>query len=206
MDGLDVVDANHMRNGEGPNATDSPGISDSPGITGPEHIAAAKTSPLVSVRDRIEKARRARIYDNVIPHTDYVIRYGPLGEERRVEIAETRGRDDADDKELEVLASADVLATTCIGIFEKVDGRLVSFDPENPGEASVDPETNEVRGTPLTFKSPRTRELLGVLGAESAVEVVRAFYPFDGDVINAGNAVFRLSGFFRNELAGNLGN
>lgn len=171
----------------------------------PEQVAAAKSSPLVSVRDRIEQARRKRVYDDVIPHTDYVVRYHPIGEERRVEISENRAKVSGDDPELELLASADALVATCVGIFEKVDGKLVSFDPSNRGGARVHPETDVVEGTPLTFSSKRTQELLGI-DTDSAVEVVRAFYPFDGDIISASNTVFRLSRYFRSGLAENLGN
>lgn len=171
----------------------------------PEHLAAPRTSALTSVRERLQAARRKRVWDHEIPYTEgYVVRFRPLGEERRQEISDHRGKEK--EKNLRVLlSSADVLVECCLGIFERVDGKLVSFDPTDRDAAYVDPETNEIVGTPLTFNSTRTQDLLGIEGA-TAVTTVQAFYPTDGDIIGASDRIIELSGFVRAEIANDLGN
>lgn len=154
---------------------------------------AAPTSPLSEVRARLNRARRKRHVDVPVPFTDgYVVRYGPIPDQRRQEILDNRRQEKG---EVLVLASADVLASACLGIFDTVDGKLVSFDPDD-GTTYVDAETDQIVGRPLTFSSPRTIEILGA-EASDAVSVVRAFYATDGDIISASDRVMEVSGYFR---------
>lgn len=79
----------------------------------------------------------------------------------------------------------DVLIDTCVGVHERIDGKLVSIDPDDRD------------GDPPTFTSPRLLELLGV-ESQRASDAVRELYAvtdeYDGDVITAANEVLHRSG------------
>lgn len=165
---------------------------------------AASSSPLRSVRDRIAAARKKRFADIDTPWIEgYFVRYQPIREERREGIVKKRRK--LKDEQL-LLMSADILASCCVGIFERTtDDERVSFDPSDPHGAYIDDDGNVV-GDPLTFGHPRAAELIGVEPG-NAVRAVRGYYASDGDIISVADQVVELSGYVRRDLSeGDAGN
>jgi hypothetical protein len=129
-------------------------------------VAAAPGSALEAFRAR---RKRRRYVDLRVPDTEPAIwvRYGPLPQHRIDAHVLRYAR--SKDKDRTVKRESALLAEACIGVFEVVDGREVSIDPDDRD------------GEWPTF-GERLAELLGI-PATSAGEVVRDLYGEDAAVM-----------------------
>lgn len=150
-------------------------------------VPAAPGSPLASLRERREVAVSKLFTDRVVPRLEPAtvwVRYKPIPQ-RRIEAANKQAAA-SKDKDRDVIANAAVLAEACLGVFEDLDGKLVSIDPEDRD------------GDWPTFND-RLAELLGVR-AGKAGDIVRGLYLTDGDVISTVREVVKWSGFVDEQL------
>lgn len=152
-----------------------------------EQTPAPEGSVLATLRERRERVQAALVKDLAVPRYDppIYVRYKPLPS-RRLNAANKQAAASSD-KDAEVIANAGILAEVCVGVFEVVNGREVSIDPESRD------------GELLRFADRRLAELLGVK-AGKASEVVRALYATDGDIISTVNDLGVWSGFAREQL------
>lgn len=142
---------------------------------GDEHTSpAAPGSVLAGLRKAREKALSALTIDLQVPRLDppVYVRYRPI-QQRELEAANKRGAElaQAKDPDAYVTANAVVLTNACVGIFGTVDGK-----PD--GDPASWP----------TFDS-KLADLLGLPPEASGVELVRALYLTDGDVITTADAL-----------------
>lgn len=77
------------------------------------------------------------------------------------------------------------------------DGRLVSIDTDDPDGAHVD-DSGQLRGTPLTYASERTWELLGV---DTARDAVKTLHPAPGRIDVEASVITRLTGYGQDDDA-----
>ena len=144
------------------------------------------------LRDRIAQARLDDVLEvPVAGLEDVVVRYCSLPHEAVVEIQKSKNRETLRD-------NAHILVRACVGVFERVDGELVSVDPDDREAARV--KDGQVVGDPLTFTSPRFAELVGV-DSDDATDVVMALYAdADGHLISAATAVMRHGGYISDDM------
>lgn len=142
---------------------------------------AAPSSQLSRLRDRRQKVVDALQIDYAVPRYDPPIwvRFRPVGdgEASRINKSIEKSKDD----EVNVIANAKILANACLGVFEIIDGKEVSLDPENPDE--------------LTKFDERLARELGLPESARGVDVVRALYATDGDVIATAQRLSEFSGY-----------
>lgn len=138
-----------------------------------------------TLRDRIAARRqeRGKPFALETPIEGVWVSYKPIPSGKLEDIHRRRKKEKAKGRGLAI--NIDVLIDACVGVHERIDGELVSIDPDNrDGEA-------------LTFTSPRLLELLGV-ESQLASDAVRELYAVtddhDGDVITAANEVMHRSG------------
>lgn len=153
---------------------------------------ASAGAPIRSLRNRAEEARHRRFIDRPVPGYDpaIVVRYRALDPDE-IEAIEKKT------KKLPLmqrakLNSARVAIAACLGIFDEVDGKKVSVDPNDP-DTYID-ENDEIVGKPVIFTSPRLAELLEIEGDASATKCVFELYAVDGDVIRVGSDLVDFSG------------
>lgn len=158
-----------------------------PGLT-----PAAEGSVLADLRTRRERAKAALTTDLEVPRLDppVYVRFKPPTQ-ARIDAANQRARN-GNDKDATVLANAIVIADSCVGVFEIIDGEKVSVDP-----------TDRDGTWPLFDK--RLARLLGV-PAGRAADVVRALYLTDGDVLSTSAKLAEWSGFATEQLELDEGN
>jgi hypothetical protein len=160
---------------------------------GAEPIEAPEGSELASLRDRVNKAK-ARKFDLQVADLDppVFVRYRPVPAEA---LDKTHKRTEQLRKDRTVITNAIILADHCVGIFELDDGR--TDEDGEPLKVSIDPEDRD--GEWPKF-GPRLAELLGQPMLKKAVDVVRAFYPFDGDVISTAQDLAIKSRYARDQI------
>ncbi|MFW6776070.1 hypothetical protein ACOACO_17435 [Nocardioides sp. CPCC 205120] len=146
-------------------------------------VPAASDTPLEAVRGRL-RDRRAKAADGLqldlpVPRLEppIYVRYRPVSNR---EIKEVNARyAKSKDKDREVLVNASLLARACLGIFEEVEGELVS-----PLDGGPDfPKFDEAMAAELGSNST------------VATEVVRALFLTDGDIISQATQVAQWSGY-----------
>lgn len=151
-----------------------------PGAAQPEP-ELADSAPLAQLRKKIDTARNKRVLDDPVPGLDdrIVVRFRPIQSAELTRI--TRERQKAPIEDQALLAACDVLATCCLGIFERDEkGELV---------ASGDLLATS-NGTPLTFAT------LKLASTGRAEDEVQALYgSVDGDVISTSDRIVRFSGY-----------
>lgn len=161
---------------EFPNEFDA--VDESAGLT-----PAADGSTLALLRDRVATAKKKLQLDLEVPRLDppVFVRFKPPTQ-KRIEAANELARKLRNQKggEAVIIANAGLLADVCLGVFEVIDGREVSIDPEDRD------------GDWLKF-GPRLAELLG-LKTNKASDVVRALYLTDGDIISTSDKLAVWSG------------
>ncbi len=152
----------------------------------PDEAPVAEGSVLAGLRERREQAKTKLVKDLAVPRMDppVYVRFKPIPSRRLT--AANKQAAASGDKDAEVIANAGVLAEACLGVFEVIDGREVSIDP------------NDRDGEHPKFD----RRLAGLLGvpAGKASQVVRALYLTDGDIISTVNDLGIWSGFAREQM------
>lgn len=147
-------------------------------------VDAPTGSALFDLRAIREKKLAALYIDLPVPRwgdegtPEIVVRYKPT--KPSVALSATEKRRSAKDPEWLMLANADVLVDACVGVYAVYKGKQYSLRPGEPDG-------------PWTRFDPDLAENLG-LSTKRAVDVVRALYLTDGDLIGAVNALAEWSG------------
>lgn len=142
---------------------------------------AATGSRLESLRDRRAKALQAAYLDLEVPRIDppIYVRFAPVPM-HRIQSA-NKLTEKSKDQDRIVITNAAILAGACQGVYEIVDGTEVSIDPDD--RFGDWPKFDE-----------RLAGLLGV-DASKAIEVVRALYITDGDIVSTADKLAEWSGY-----------
>lgn len=123
-----------------------------------------------NLRERLAQARRENFIDMRVttPAFEglYVRCRAMTPQELNAAIERNAGKDEAG-----VSSAVDVLVSTCVGIWEEVDGKGVS--PVDGFSGVIDLDTLDLSGDLPTFSSPEMAEALG-LDEQSAEANVRA--------------------------------
>ena len=156
-------------------------------------------SPRRSLRERVQRQRDQRVKLLSVPDLDGVaVLYRAINDETRQRIAkQSKRRQGGKPGVGDPVADASVLVDACVGIFERVEGRWVSVDPDAREGAWLDVGDDgsiKVQGDPVTFASEVVQEMLGTKDRPTA-ETVRELYVTDGDMMAAAAAVMEHSGY-----------
>lgn len=153
---------------------------------------AAAGSPLSSLRARREDAKKGLHLDVAVPRLDppVYVRFAPATQ-AQIDRAAKR-HEKSKDADKSVITNAVILAEACQGVFEVIDGEAVSVDHRD-------------RDGEWPCFDDRLAELLGV-DASKAVDVVRALYLTDGDVIKVASQLAEWSGYSAEDLEEYSGN
>jgi hypothetical protein len=143
------------------------------------------------LQQRLDRARAAAHDDIPVAGLggDVVVRYQPLS---RDTIDELQQRYEG--RMLEFNPS--LIIRACVAILARGDdGRLVSIDPDDT--ATYVDDNGELHGTPLTYASERTWDLLGVSHGDGATRnaAVTLHAAAEGAIDQEANTVIRLSGY-----------
>ena len=177
------------------------GRSDSPPLPGT--LAQAPIgSPLSDLRKRIKDNRRKRTLDLRVPGLDDIyVRFQPMASEFLAMIDEKYAGEKAEPNDIppSLRMECESLIHCCLGIFQEVDGSLVSIDPETRCYVNDD---NEIVGEAVTFTSVRLAELIGTPegGWSVAIRNVLCLYGSDGDVHATGRRLTAFSGFLGTQI------
>lgn len=135
-----------------------------------DETPTAPVTGIGSLRARREKAREALTLDLVVPRYDppIYVRLKPVTQ-ARIE-AGLKQAEKSKAKDASLAANAALIATACVGIFEK------------DGDTDVSIDADDRHGDLLTFSDERTAELLEV-PMTKAGDLVRALYLTEGDVM-----------------------
>lgn len=145
-----------------------------------------------SLRDRLAEARE-RAYLDLIPFapslSDLRVRCRAL----RPDELDRSMRAHADDDTPGVSQALDMIVTTCVGIYEVLDGKGVSLVESLNG--TVDLKTGKVSGVLPTFSTPELGEALGVEDGTAAAAVRALLAPHDSDLplTSYGQEIMRFS-------------
>lgn len=157
----------------------------------PGERPAAPDSPLASLRERRERAKKKLHLDLFVPRYEppVVVRYQPiarpvltLANKRAAELAEKK------DPDATVIGNAVALTHACLGVYDASGKELQSIDPS---------------GEPPRFDE-RLARLLELPDGATAVDVVRALYMTDGDIIAAVSEVSEWSAIAERRQAEDL--
>lgn len=147
-------------------------------------IPAPEGSALFDLRALRERKLKDLYKDLPVPRwgedgtPEIVVRYKPS--KPQVALRATEKRRTENDPDWLILANADVLVDACIGVYAVYQGKKYSLKPGEPN-------------APWTKFDRNLAENLGI-ETNRAVEVVRALYLTDGDLIGAVNALAAWSG------------
>ena len=142
--------------------------------------------PIASLRERREAIRSTLYYDLQVPRweaPEIWVRFDPIKASRADQVIQARM--DSKDDERGVLLNADLLASSCREIWASVPGDDTRYSLNVNGVIGVGP---------LTRFDPALAAALGLPDGSKAVDVVRALYWTDGDLIAAANALAEWSG------------
>lgn len=155
-----------------------------------EEVSKPPAKQLPRLREAIQNARAKRHFERpVFGMENLVVRFRAIGEDEREKIVEKHSK--GNPPAARYLINAALVATACIGIYERDGDELVTR-----GEF-LQADGDE----PLTFSDTRFQDLIGITQG-SAPAAVRAFYGTDnGDVIGLGDEIVQFSGFLGAEIA-----
>ena len=153
------------------------------------------SSPLTSLRDRIDRARRQAVTDLPVAGLDGVwVRYQALDHDAVDQALKKRNTAALD-------GDISALARSCVSILlnpEQADPELAAaFD----GSAPWLNDDGELSAGPLTFSSDRLAGLLGLETPARPAETVRALFPLE---LNISDHAAHVANFSRGE-AGTVG-
>lgn len=153
------------------------------------------SSPLASLRDRIEHARRQAVTDLPVAGLDGVwVRYAALDHDAVDQALKKRNSSPLD-------GDISALARACVSILlnpEQADPELsAAFDDAAPWLN----DDGSIAGEPLTFSSDRLAVLLGLDTPARPAETVRALFPLE---LNISDHASHVANFSRGE-AGTVG-
>lgn len=162
---------------------------------------AASGSPLAHLRGRIASWRDEAYVDLQVPRShdpEVFVRFGTIPHAKVKAIFERQEKAGKRNKrkDWEVVANAELLADTCLGIYLVLDGEPYPFDVDATAPVELDKlDPDELPGFDWRAASllpdfadvPRDRI--------AAVDVVRALYVTDGDILATGDAVSRHCGY-----------
>jgi hypothetical protein len=149
----------------------------------PAAVAADLTSPLASLRKRRAEIIEDLYLDIKVPrweNPEIYVRFKPLSTVKLGASLERRRKSKVDDWSL--LANADMLVDSCLGVYAVVDGDLNNKLSLAPGDP---------KGVWTKF-DPALAAALGV-DAQRAVDVCQALYLTEGDLIDTANKLFTWS-------------
>jgi hypothetical protein len=171
----------------------APAISVTSAETAVAPVTAAAGSPLFDMRT-IRAGKLAKLYKDLeVPrwdeggHPKVMIRYRPISQTSALNSVEKRQSSKA--KDWVMLANADQLVQSCVGVYVlkdddaftlAPDGSWVEFDPKGAGEAEF-----------VGFSGPRAPELAAAFGinldgeASKAVALCKGIYFTEGDMAGA---------------------
>lgn len=142
------------------------------------------STAILSLKARREKIKENLYIDLQVPRwedPEIFVRFGPIDSVRSEQAIERRRKTNS--KEFGILANADILAQSCIGVYACLDGNRET-------KYSLNPDTPEGAWTKF---DPILARNLGLI-TDSAVDVVRALYYTDGDLIQAATTLVDWSG------------
>jgi hypothetical protein len=146
-------------------------------------------TPLVSLRNRREEIVSNLFIDIKVPRwedPEIFVRFKPVSATRLNSAIEKRRKQKSDDWSL--LANADMLVDSCVGIYGVIDG-----DKDNKLSLRIgDPNGS------LTKFDPELGAALGV-DAQRAVDVCTSLYLTEGDLLEVANRLFQWSGVASDE-------
>lgn len=154
-------------------------------ITGERPAAAG--SPLGSLRARREQKIAKLFKDIEVPRWDEVgppvfVRFKPVADERVTAI--TKRFEKSKDRNKDVIVNALILSEGCVGVYQLIEKKLVSIDEGN---------------APPTFNE-RLAELLGLDDTSGGVvDIARALYFTDGDLLGCSSKLAEWSGYTLDE-------
>lgn len=159
-------------------------------------LDAASTSPLDVLR-RVRDDKRAEMHlDLEVPRwrtgdneTGFAVRFRPMRTSEMIKAVERHEKTQKKVDDWLVNANADVLAKCCVSVIAIVDGERVNLDGGDPAV------------TPTTFNHSGLADALGVpTDPIRQVDVVKALYFTDGDLMNAANKLSEWSAQRTEEL------
>jgi hypothetical protein len=142
------------------------------------------STAILSLKARRDKIKESLYIDLQVPRwedPEIFVRFGPIDSVRSEQAIERRRKSNT--KEFGLLANADILAQCCIGVYACLDG-------DHDTKYSLNPDDPE---GPWTRFDPDLARNLGLI-TDAAVDVVRALYYTDGDLIQAATTLVDWSG------------
>jgi hypothetical protein len=152
------------------------------------------------LRDRRQKAVDSLFLERQVPRLDppVFVRFKPL-EGHRVD-AINKAASKSKDPERSVVGNARALAESCVGIYEKIDGQIVSVDPTDERVVEI-PDDPKAPLPAIPDDWPKFDATLAALlgmanpATVTAVQVVRELYLTDGDVTSEAGELTAWSGY-----------
>jgi hypothetical protein len=154
-----------------------------------EQAAQAPVTPLLSLKNRRSQIVDSLYIDIKVPRWDepeIYVRFKPVSTIKLAAAVDKRRK--SKDDEWSLLANADMLIASCIGIYAVLDG-----DTDN--KLSLDPAGPTSNWTKFDKK---LAESLGI-EADEATDVVRGLYFTEGDLIDTANRLFAWSNIANEE-------
>ena len=151
------------------------------------------------LRDRVEKARKERVYWHTVSDMGLVLKCSPLPETRRKKIEKRWANKNSDDSDF--MVSAEVVVTAVEAIYELPYPEWKDGDTDDSGNKILPTEP------PAGFDSPPgfgDHELMDEFGVSNAAECVKAFFPAQGDVMGAARSIMVFSGYISPEATENI--
>lgn len=155
-------------------------------------VEAAEGSVLSSLRARRRKSVENLHFDLEVPRYDppVYVRFKPVSQQKVEDTYRRTEKRKGQDRT--VVTNAIILAEACLGVFEVIDGREVSVDPDDrDGEW---PKFDERLGKLLTSIEDGERP------PSRASDVVRKLYLTDGDIISTSQDLSYRSGYAQEQL------
>lgn len=156
---------------------------------GEDEVTTSLVSPLAALKRRREEIINDLFIDIRVPRwsePELYIRFKPVSAIRLGAAIERRRKQKGDDWSL--LANADMLVESCVGIYAVVDG-----DHEN----KLSLKEGHPNGKWTRF-DPDLAQALGI-EAERAVDVCTALFMTEGDLLDTSNRLFRWSNIANEE-------
>jgi hypothetical protein len=162
-----------------------------------------KETPLLSLKKRRQDLVEKLHIDLKVPRwgddgstPEIFVRYGPVDSSRLEKAVDVRRKINKD--EWSILANADILTISCLGVYACLDGNYenkYSLDPAHTEHPSTDPRD-------WTKFDERLRENLGFTPgtAPTSADICRTLYLTDGDLLAAATELFEWSSISTEKL------